>query len=68
MIKSYLKYLDLHVPVISSNGAIVREPFSDQVFLSEALPREQSLHFIDICKGSNADFHIYGHESIFGEN
>jgi Cof subfamily protein (haloacid dehalogenase superfamily) len=67
MIKSYLKHLDLHVPVISCNGAIVREPFSDQVFLSQALPKEQSLNVIDICKESNAGFHIYGHESIFGE-
>jgi hypothetical protein len=67
MIKSYLKHLDLHVPVISCNGAIVREPFSDQIFLSEALPQEQSLKVIDMCKERNADFHIYGHESIFGE-
>ena len=67
MIKSYLKHLDLHVPVISCNGAIVREPFSGQIFLSEALPKEQSLDVIDICKDSNADFHIYGLESIYGE-
>ena len=67
MIKSYLKHLDLHVPVISCNGAIVREPFSDQIFLAEALPKEQSLHVIDICRKWNASFHIYGHESIFGE-
>jgi hypothetical protein len=67
MIKSYLKHLDLRVPVISCNGAIVREPFSDRVFLSEALPKEQSLRVIDICKERNASFHIYGHESIFGE-
>jgi Cof subfamily protein (haloacid dehalogenase superfamily) len=67
MIKSYLKHLDLHVPVISCNGAIVREPFGDQIFLAEALPKEQSLHVIDICRKCNASFHIYGHESIFGE-
>ena len=67
MIKSYLKHLDLNVPVISCNGAMVREPFSDQVFLSEALPKEHSLQIIDLCKERNIDFHIYGHESIFGE-
>jgi len=67
MIKSYLKHLDLHVPVISCNGAVVREPFSDQIFLAEALPQAQSLHVIDICRKFSADFHIYGHESIFGE-
>ena len=67
MIKSYLKHLDLQVPVISCNGAIVREPFSDQIFLSEALPAAQSLQVIEICKERNADFHIYGHESIIGE-
>jgi Cof subfamily protein (haloacid dehalogenase superfamily) len=67
MIKSYLKHLDLHVPVISCNGAVVREPFSDRVFLSEALPKEQSLQVIDICRDRNAGYHIYGHETIFGE-
>ncbi len=67
MIRSYLKHLDLHVPVIPCNGAIVQEPFSDQMFLSQALPKEQSLQVIDICKQGNAGFHIYGHESIFGE-
>jgi len=68
MIKSYLKRLNLQVPVISCNGAMVREPFSDQVFLSEKLPKEPSLNVIDICKERNVDFHIYGHDSIFGEN
>jgi len=68
MIKSYLKHLNLEIPVISCNGAMVREPFSGQVLLSEALPKEQSLNVIDICKERNVDFHIYGHDSIFGEN
>ena len=68
MIKSYLKRLDLQVPVISCNGAMVRDPFSDQVLLSHALPKEQSLNVIDLCKERNVDFHIYGHDSIFGEN
>ena len=67
MIKSYLKHLDLNVPVISCNGAMVREPFGDQELLSIALPKAQSLAVIDICKEKNATFHIYGHESILGE-
>ena len=67
MIKCYLKHLDLQVPVISCNGAIVREPFSGRLFLSEALPKAQSLEVIDICKESHADFHIYGHDRIFSE-
>jgi Cof subfamily protein (haloacid dehalogenase superfamily) len=68
MIKSYLKYLDLHVPVISCNGAIVREPFSDQIFLAQALPKESSLQVVDMCKQSSVGFHIYGHEGIYGES
>ena len=67
MIKSYLKHLDLRVPVISCNGAVVREPFSDQIFLAEKLPKELSLQIIDICKEKGAGFHIYGYQSIFGE-
>lgn len=68
MIKSYLKHLDLRVPVISCNGAMVREPFSDQVFLAQALPKEQCLQVIDTCKQWGAIFHIYGHETIYGES
>ncbi len=67
MIKTYLKHLDLHVPVISCNGAVVREPFSDQMFLAQPLPKELSLQVVEVCKEMNASFHIYGHESIFGE-
>ncbi len=67
MIKTYLKHLDLNVPVISCNGAVVREPFSDQMFLAQPLPKELSLQVIEVCKEMNASFHIYGHESIFGE-
>ncbi len=67
MIKCYLNHLDLQVPVISCNGAIVREPFGGRVFLSEALPKEQSLEVIDICKERHADFHIYGYDRIYGE-
>ena len=68
MIKCYLKHLNLKVPVISCNGAMVRDPFSDQVLMAEALPEEQSLKIIDLCKERKVDFHIYGHSSIFGES
>lgn len=60
MIKSYLKHLDLHVPVISCNGAIVREPFSDQIFLSEALPEVQSLQVIIYAKKETRIFTSMG--------
>ena len=68
MIRSYLKHLNLKVPVISCNGALVREPFSDRVLVAEAIPKEHSLKIIDLCKEMNVDFHIYGHNSIFGES
>jgi len=67
MIRTYLKHLDLHVPVISCNGAVVREPLSDRIFLAQPLPREPSLKVIDVCREMKAVFHIYGHQTIFGE-
>lgn len=67
MIKSYLKHLDLKVPVISCNGAVVREPFSRKVFLSQAIPKEPCLQVIDMCREKNAVYHIYGHDRVFGE-
>lgn len=67
MIKRYLDTLGLEMPVISCNGAMVREPFSNHLFSSIPLLSEQIIEVIEICKSFNTDYHIYARDEIYGE-
>ncbi len=67
MIKAYLDDLHIEMPVISCNGGMVREPFSDKVFALHPLSSEQTLDIIEAAKGVGADYHLYCHNLIYGE-
>lgn len=67
MIKAYLDVLHIEMPVISCNGGMVREPFADKVFSLHPLTKEQILGIIESAKSVNADYHIYCHNTIYGE-
>ncbi|QEN09571.1 HAD family phosphatase [Oceanispirochaeta crateris] len=67
MVKGYLDTLGLEMPVISCNGAMVREPFSNHLFSSIPLQTEQVFEVILACKSLGADYHIYGRDVIYGE-
>jgi Cof subfamily protein (haloacid dehalogenase superfamily) len=67
MVKSYLDTLGLEMPVISCNGAMVREPFSNHLFSSIPLLSDQVLVIIQACKLHHADYHIYARDVIYGE-
>ena len=67
MIKPYLDELEIEMPVISCNGALVREPFHDRRFLSIPIEKEQMLTMVEICRDAGVDYHIYALETIFGE-
>ena len=67
MIKGYMDTLGIEMPVISCNGAMVRDPFSNHLYSSIPLLTDQVFDIIEICKSFNADYHIYGRDVIFGE-
>lgn len=67
MIKAYLDELNIEMPVISCNGALVRNPFSDRMFSSTPIEKEKVLHVAEICRSHGADYHIYCHNTIYGE-
>ena len=67
MIKSYLDELDMDMPVISCNGAMIRDPRTGKIYSSVPLETEQILKIIRICKEYGADYHIYGRDIIYGE-
>ena len=65
MITSYLDQLEIEMPVISCNGALVREPFHDKLFSSTPIEKKQMLAIADICRDHEVDYHIYAHHTIF---
>ena len=67
MILGYLDDLNIEMPVISCNGALVREPFSNRVFTSIPMSSTQVIDIAEVCKQHKADYHIYCRNIIFGE-
>ena len=68
MIKSYLDELHIQMPVISCNGALVREPFHDKIYSATPMEREKVLKIAEICHSRDTDYHIYCHDMIYGES
>ncbi len=67
MIRGYLDSLGVDMPVISCNGALIREPRSGELYGAEPMDSDQIFRIIRICKEYKADYHIYGKDVIFGE-
>lgn len=56
LLKEYVKKLEMDVPVISCNGAVVRNPFSKETLLNKTISKKQVKEIIEICI---QDDHIY---------
>ena len=67
MVKAYMDALGIEMPVISCNGAMVREPFSNHLYSAIPLTYDQILGIITCCKSFGADYHIYARDEIYGE-
>ena len=67
MIKAYMDELNIEMPVISCNGALVRNPFTDRMFSSSPIEKEKVLSIAEICREHGVDYHIYCHHKIYGE-
>lgn len=67
MIKVYLKQIGNVNPVISCNGALVRNVAMGKFYYSEPIKREDYIKVIDICKANNIIFDVYGEYAIYSE-
>ena len=68
MIKPFLEELHIEMPVISCNGALVREPFHDKLYSVTPIERDTALKVAEICRTRGTDYHIYCHNMIYGES
>ncbi len=67
MIREYLDQIGGNMPVISCNGALIRDPHTGELFSSDPLETSQILDIIRICKDRGLDYHLYGRDIIYGE-
>lgn len=64
-VKPFYKQLNLDLPVISCNGAMIRHPFTKEVFYLNPLDRKNFLKLINTCFLFCKDLLVYGENTIF---
>lgn len=67
MIKAYLKQIGNNNPVISCNGALVRNTSKGEFYHADTIKREDFCKVIDICKTYNLIFDVYCEYTIYSE-
>lgn len=67
MIKSYYNELNLNNPVISCNGALIRNLSSGEIIHSTHFSFEELKILIDAVKSHHFDFHVYTPIGVYGE-
>lgn len=63
-VEDLVKLLNLKVPIILSNGALVQQPNSEMVF-SELLPGDVVTELFDVSESCSADLVLYTPDHIF---
>lgn len=56
LVKEYVKKMDILEPVISCNGAMIRNPFTKEVVFKKVIAKEDVKAIIELCQ---RDHHIY---------
>jgi len=64
LVKEYLYQLNLDTPVISCNGAMIRQPISGQIFYQQVLPKKKALEVLSLCKDNNHIYMAYTSDAI----
>ncbi|MGV8980165.1 Cof-type HAD-IIB family hydrolase [Clostridium sp.] len=68
MIKPYLKQIGNNNPVISCNGALVRNVSKGEFYHAQIMETEGFTKVIDICKANNLIFSVYCEYTVYSES
>jgi len=63
----YSRALGLSTPIISCNGAVIKDPIKDEIIFDYPLGKETLYSMIDICHKYKIYFHFYGVDTIYAE-
>lgn len=67
MIKLYYDALGLTVPIISCNGALIRNLSTNEIIDSTHFSYNDIAAIVKVLKASNLDYHIYTPRAVYGE-
>ncbi|MBU3144682.1 Cof-type HAD-IIB family hydrolase [Clostridium sp. CF012] len=68
MIKPYLRQIGNNNPVISCNGALVRNLSKGEFYHAQIIEREDFTKIIDICKKNSLVFAVYCEYTVYSES
>ena len=68
MIKPYLRQIGNNNPVISCNGALVRNLSKGEFYHAQIIEREDFIKIVDICKANNLIFAVYCEYTVYSES
>ena len=62
--KDHIDFLDYTMPIISSNGSIIKHPITNKVYYSNFIDKNKCLEIIDIIEKYNLNYQVYTDEKI----
>ena len=62
--KEHIDFLDNIMPIISSNGSIIKHPITNKVYYSNFIDKNTCLEIIDIMEKHNLRYQVYTDEKI----
>lgn len=63
--KEHVTFLDNTMPIISSNGSIIKHPITNEVLYSKFIDKDICLKIMDIIDEYNLRYQVYTDEKIF---
>ncbi|MBI9011424.1 MAG: HAD family phosphatase [Clostridiales bacterium] len=64
LVKEYVKKLDVLEPVISCNGAMIRNPFTKEVVFKKVIGKEDVKDIIELCQKDHRIYMVYTEDAI----
>ncbi len=68
MVKPYVKQLNIKTPVISCNGGLIRNIFTNETLYINDMEKKSVVNTIKICKKYNVPFLLYGEKTIYADS
>lgn len=65
LVKEYVKKINIKTPVISCNGAMIRNPITKKLWRKRIMPSEKVGEILRICERENFTYMAYSDEYIF---
>jgi len=63
----YAQELGLNIPLVTYNGALVRNSFDHEVLYERNLPLEEARHVVEVCREFDCQLNVYVDDKLYVE-